>query len=303
MAPSRVAAAAFVALALMATPSLAAPPADAFCVILIEGLDDFRSVRVLVDEETTVEERAQLFPEVDRDGDGVVTRDEADVWRFMGTTTYPRFEGLEEVRFVRASGTVDGEERGFPPLYAATWRQVGHTFHKQDHEQPWPVTEPVDLETQEAREFRFPADDATRVVLSGGLPRSTSTSQSPSTTSQSPSPTTGPSSTSNTVTIEYVVVRAPPGWRVANVEGYTYEGWFSRSFDGEQSEVDLPAFDTKSAYQLTFERLASSGTSSTTGRAPTTVPSGGEDEFTIPSVGLGALLALLCLAVAIRRRL
>src|SRR5687768_16016417 len=105
---SRWLAAAALTLAVVATPAHAAPPADAFCVILIEGLDDFRSVRVLVDEETTVEERAALFPTLDRDGDGKVTRDEADYWRMQGTTTYPRFEGLEEVRFVRASGTVDG---------------------------------------------------------------------------------------------------------------------------------------------------------------------------------------------------
>lgn len=289
-------------LAVVAAPAHAAPPADAFCVILIEGLDDFRTVRVLVDEETTVEERAALFPEVDRDGDGQVTRDEADQWRFHGTTTYPRLEGLDEVRAVRASGTVDGETRGLAPLFAATWRQVGHTFHKQDHEQPWPVVEAADLETQEAREFRFPADAATEIVLSGGLPRSTTTSAS--TTASTSSSPTGPTSTSNTVTIEYVVVRAPPGWRVAHVEGYTYDGMVSQSYDGVQSEVDLPAFDTKSSYQLRFEKVQSGAvTSSTTSGTPTTDGPSDGGEFSIPNVAVGALvMALAMLAVLVARR-
>lgn len=281
-------------LAVVAAPAHAAPPADAFCVILIEGLDDFRTVRVLVDEETTVEERAALFPEVDRDGDGQVTRDEGDAWRSGNAATYARGDGVDAVEAVHLAA-VDGDvTRDLPPLYAASWRQVGHTFHKQDHEQPWPVVEAADLETQEVRETRFPTEDALVVEVRGGLPRPTSTG---STTTPAP----GPTSTSNTVTIEYVVVRAPAGWRVAHVEGYTYDGWISRSYDGVQGEVDLPAFDTKSSYRLRFESIGPTGTSSPTTGAPTTVPASDDGEFTIPSAGVGALLVLLALLA--RRRL
>ena len=277
----------------LAPPAQAAPPADAFCVILIEGLDDFRVVRVLTDEETTVEERAALFPAVDRNGDGQVTRDEGDEWRMHNTLATEFISDLPPAQRLLLSGTVDGASRGFIPLYAATWRQVGHTFHKQDHEQPWPVTEPVDLETQAVREVRFGVDDATRIELRGGLEGGTTSS----TTTAPPSTTSPTQSQSGGGTPEYVVVRAPAGWRIASVEGSTYDGWISRDYDGELRELDLPAFDTKtSPWALRFERTATDEAGSSA-----TADSGDDDNLTIPAPG--AALAVLLLALLARRRL
>lgn len=292
-----MAARAFAVLLLVASvacvPAQATPPADAFCVILIEGLDDFRTVRVLVDEETTIEERTALFPSVDVTGDGQITRDEGDAWRSGNTVTYSRGAGVDAVEAVHLSVVEGDVTRDLGPLYAAHWRQVGHTFHKQDHEQPWPVVEAADLETQEVRETRFPTEEARVVYVLGGLPRETATG--------SPTTTSGPTSSVSSGTIEYVVVRAPAGWRVAHVEGYTYDGWMSQSYEGVQTEVDLPAFDTKSSYRIRFEAVEALGTSSTTTGTPTTVPAREDGEFTIPVMGVGALLVLLALVA--RRRL
>jgi hypothetical protein len=282
--------AALLALLALAPTALAAPaerPADAFCVILIEGLDDLRSVRVLVDEESTVEDRRRLWPEVDLDGDGNVTRAEKEAWMRGNLATYPRHEGLEN-RTVRLAA--DGSPAA--ALHAATWRQVGHTFHKQDRHTPETVTRAEDLETQEVREYRFATpDQAQRVVLLGGQPWATTRTTTASTSPQ--------------VVIEYVVVRAPPGWLVESYAGYGYDGPVSRTVHAR--EVDIPAFDTKAAYTITFVRAAEAGTTTTvTQHATATVTETdattvtGRTAATAP-LWLG-IVAVAALAAALPRR-
>jgi hypothetical protein len=118
-----------------------------------------------------------------------------------------------------------------------------------------------------------------------------------------PMPTTPTSSsTSHTVTIEYVVVRAPPGWMVQAIDGYSYEGPFRKEPNAE--EVDVPAFDTKQPYTLTFQKLPEETGGPTTVTATTTETVERQEEPRgIPAVALATLLGGLAAAVAIRRRL
>lgn len=272
-------------------PASAAPPPDAFCVILIEGIDGFRGVRVLVDEETTMAERSQLFNATDTDGDGVLERDEADAFRRDRTVFWANQTelGLRGLELADEAGPV-------PALHATTWRQVGHTFHKQAHTQPESFSDPADFETQEVREVRFePGPNATFVQVRGGRDLT-----QPTTT------TSSPPSTSPQVTIEYVVVRAPPGWTVQSIEGYSYDGPFTLGVGA--AEVDVPAFDTKRPYVLNFQRLpAETGgpaTQTVTATSTLTVeaPGGGQDRGL--AAGAWVLLAAgLAAAVAVRRRL
>lgn len=128
------------------------------------------------------------------------------------------------------------------PVYATTWRQVGHVFHKQDYQVPDRITETTDLETQEVREFGFELDAgrSSRFILSGGrnLTEYGNLSAAPSYTDL-PKPK-----------IEYVVVRAPKDWVVQRVEGFSYNGSFV--LEPGTREVDVPAFDTKMPYDITF---------------------------------------------------
>ena len=280
-----------VAVGLLALPAGAAPPPDAFCVILIEGVDDFRTVRVLVDEETTMEERRALFNATDTDADGVLEPDEADAFRrertvFWANQTELGLRGLQ----------MSDEGGEAPALHATTWRQVGHTFHKQAHVQPESFSDPADFETQEAREVRFePSPEATVVQLRGGRDLT-----QPSTSTSSPTTST------QVTTIEYVVVRAPAGWTVETIEGHSYDGPFT--LDVSAPEVDVPAFDTKRPYVLTFQRLPpetggpSTQTVTTTATLTVDAPDGDGDRGA--SAAAGALLAAgLAIAVAVRRRI
>lgn len=286
-----------VPLALLAVAGAAssAPPADAFCVILIEALDGMQGVRVLVDEETTPEQRAALFPAIDTDGDGAVTRSEGDAWRRHNLRLHNGTDGLPAVQRVwLRPADADGDGA---PLYVAATRQVGHTFHKQDHQQPWPVTESIDLETQALREFSYPVVEGAAVfeLLGGDDGSAPATSTSTTTTAYGAS-----------ATPEYVVVRAPEGWLVGRVQGRDYAGPIDTQ--PQAREVDLPAFDTKSPFTITFVRASSSSTDTSTVRHTITptgtgTPSGGADD-TLDIAGPGsAALALVCLALAARRRL
>ena len=299
------AAAAALLLALLVPPAAAAPPPDAFCVILFEVLPGMQGVRVLVDEETTLEERAALFPELDANGDGAITRGEGEAWRRANLSLHNGTDGVPSAQVVRLR-PADGEGDG-AALYTAITRQVGHTFHKQDHRQPWPVTESADLETQALREFSYPLIEGAQSFELVGGPQEASP-----TTTASPVSSTTTSSQSYTVTIEYVVLRAPEGWLITRVQGLDYSGRFDIA--PYAREVDVPAFDTKSApFTITLQRAPMASSTSSTGPPPTVTPTatptlsgGGEANdgtFTIPAPGLLAALALAAVAVATRRRL
>lgn len=248
----RSAALAFLAFTALAPMVQATPPADAFCVIVIEGLDGFAKVLVTVDLETNLTEREALFEELDSDGDGNVTPSESAVYRndtMQGWET-PRELGIKGIEAAAADGTWQWNA---DPQSALTWTQVGHTFHKQNHTQPATVGDPADLETQEIREFTlWHQHEPTMVHIHGGQdlmapPPETSTGTTTATS------TTGGSSTSSTPVPEYVVVRAPAGWMVVDVTGSDYEG--RQTWNAGTAELDLPAFDTKAPFLIRFAKL------------------------------------------------
>ncbi|HET6398560.1 MAG TPA: hypothetical protein VFH47_03290 [Candidatus Thermoplasmatota archaeon] len=252
----------------------AAPPPDAFCVIVIEADDGFRTVRVIVDEETTIEERGELWPSVDVDGDGSITPAEAEAFRVANLQLLPRQDGIGAKATVLESAS-DGGRRTHGPLYAAFWRQVGHTFHQRDYRLPDVLTDVADLETQEVREYRYDIHAVPQeVVLRGGdeLGRLLDPRIAP------PTP---PTPTEPRVVVEYVVVRAPPGWLVASVEGWAYDA--PVRLEPHARSVDIPALDTSKPWTVRY------------------VPEGedGRGAGSLPSL---ALVAALALAVASRRR-
>lgn len=227
--------------ALAATPAASDPPADAFCVILIEPSADFRLIRVLVDEDTSLEEREALWPSVDVDGNGVISEVEQDAFRWANTTGWSHVEelGVKAV-FLQPNApyTLSPPQK---PVYAATWRQVGHVFHQQEYELPDQLTRPVELETQEVREFGFQLDAgrSSRFTLSGGRDLAGQNLSAAPTYDEQGRPV-----------IEYVVIKAPKGWIVELVEGQSYNG--SIFLRPGKRTVDVPAFDTKSPYNITF---------------------------------------------------
>lgn len=217
------------------------PPADAFCVILIEPNADFSLVRVLVDEDTTLAQREDLWPTVDLDGDGVVSPLEKDGFRWSttkGTTNATELGPKEVTLQPNAPYTLSPEQKA---VYAVTWRQVGHVFHKQEYVLPERLTRPVELETQEVREFGFQLEEgrSSRFTLQGGRDTAgLNLSAAPRYDEQ------------GRPVIEYVVIQAPKGWVVELVEGRSYNGTISLR-PGER-EVDVPAFDTSSPYKVVF---------------------------------------------------
>lgn len=227
------------ALAALAVPAAASPPADAFCVILFEPSPDFRLVRVTVDEETTVEQRAALWPDVDLDGNGVVSPVEKDGWRWSQTQAFPRGDGLGNRSLMLWPDAPYTKSPAQAPVYATTWRQVGHVFHNIDYELPGQLTRVEELETQEVREYGFDLLDgkSSRFSLIGGADPGNAS--------------TGPRyEEQGRPVIEYVVVKAPKGWVVERIDGLTYDGPFLLMPD--EREVDVPAFDTKAPYNITF---------------------------------------------------
>lgn len=276
-----------VLLAALAVPSQAEPPPDAFCVILFEGFDDFRLFRTTVDQETTLEEREALFTQLDRDGDGKVTLPENAAFQ-RETMEVRNGTFADPAHHLTLRTGHYPAEVPTAPLHTAVWRQVGHTFHKQNHTQPWPVREPVDLETQQVREASFPAlQEVQTVFLQGG---------------DIPAP---PPSRTNTVTPEYVVIRAPPGWVVTAISGSDYQG--PVTLEPNSTEVDVPAFNTKSPYRMTFERrdlgngTATAATMTVTQTVTATAPATGPRGSPAVAPAL-AVLALGAAAVALRRR-
>lgn len=230
------------ALAIFAAPIASAdPPADAFCVILIEPNADFSLLRVVVDEDTSLEEREELWPSVDVDGNGIISKVEQDAFRWSHTQGWPDVEelGLKAVALQpNAPYTLSPEQK---PVYAATWRQVGHVFHKQEYELPDQLTRPVELETQEVREFGFQLDPgrSSRFTLTGGRDlEGLNLTSAPRYDDQ------------GRPVIEYVVVKAPKGWVVEMVQGRSYDGDISLA--PNEREVDVPAFDTSSPYTIVF---------------------------------------------------
>lgn len=230
-----------VAFVALAPAGAAEPPADAFCVILFEPSPDFSRVRILVDEDSSLEERAALWPSVDLDRNGVISVVEKEAFRWSNTKVFPNVTDLGIKAITLRPEAPYTKSPPQKPVYATTWRQIGHVFHQRDYKLPERLTQTSELETQEVREFGFelePGRSSRFTVFGGREPLGPNLSAAPSYTEQPRS------------VIEYVVVRAPEGWLVQRIEGASYNGTFVLS--PNQQSVDVPAFDTKRPYNITF---------------------------------------------------
>jgi hypothetical protein len=275
-------------------PVTAEPPPDAFCVITIQPSEDFLNVRYIIDEETSMEDREALWPQVDTDGDGRVTPVEKDAFRRSQIRFHANASALGvQTIHLAVSGSYLNQQT---PLYATTWREIGHAFHQRNYHTPPTITEVSDLETQGIRDFRFAFEltgELRAVTLYGGS--DPSAPPAPTTTSTT---TTGP----QTVVIEYVVIRAPVGWVVNWVAGYTYDGQFSNHYQAQV--VDVPAFDTKRPYSISFYKLPDEALVVTVTTAHTiTTTQEALSSGTVAAAATGIGLALLVLLALIRRRM
>ncbi len=218
---------------------------DAFCIVVIEPLEGFSLVRITVDENLTAEAKAQFFAMADRypeiDGVEAVSPDEARAY----TQTTMRFWndglGMEKESLHMTPGSIDRTWKSIRPVYATTWRQVGHGFYDTTASEP---AEPVvfeDFETQKVREYSFHVMGAlSEVTLYGANPNATAKL----------GPVPDPQYEEVHYTIEYVVIRAPPGWRIAQVTGVTYTGPFVRTPNSER--IDIAGFDTSQPWTIRF---------------------------------------------------
>ncbi|HUR25449.1 MAG TPA: hypothetical protein VM327_05485 [Candidatus Thermoplasmatota archaeon] len=265
------------ALLAAAAPAAADPPADAFCVILIEPSPDFSLIRVLVDEDTTLEAREELWPSVDVDDNGVVSPVEKDAFRWSNTQGWPDVEELGIKAISLQPGAPYVSSPAQKPVYAATWRQVGHVFHKQDYELPDQLTRAVELETQEVREFGFQLEEgrSSRFTIAGGRGLAEQNLSAAPVYVDEGRPV-----------IEYVVIHAPKGWVVESIEGASYNGTFV--LEPDERSVDVPAFDTKRPYTISF---LNKGLDDELGELEGPAPA-----------GLLVALGLLGAAFAVRRR-
>lgn len=239
-APRIVAMGVLVGLVLGVPTATANPPADAFCVILIEPNADFTRLTISVDENTTLEDRAALWPSVDLDENKVISPTEKEAFRWANTNVFGRDGdvGIKAVTLLPGAPYLTSQPQ--KPVYTTIWRQIGHVFHHQDYVLPERLTSTAELETQEVREFGFELEPgrASRYTLSGGENLTGNLSATPTYIDQ-PRPV-----------VEYVVIRAPEGWIVDRIEGRSYNGTFVLT-PGTPS-VDVPAFDTKSPYAIMF---------------------------------------------------
>jgi hypothetical protein len=259
-----------VALAVLLLPTaLAAEPGeDPFCIVVIEPLDDFRLVRVSVDEELNATTQAEFWALADANHDNALTRAEAEAFRQGQLRIFPGEMSLGPKALLLTA--TPSEPRTVRAIHATSWRQVGHGYYA--HQKPLEaVTSSASLETQEIREysFRTPAD-ATHVLIQGGLALSDTelavypTEPGAVTVPPVPPPNGYTNCTPGGVSCcdengscaveEFVTVKAPPGWRIAHVQGHSYGT--AVSVDVDAATYDLPAFDTKSPFTITYVKEA-----------------------------------------------
>ncbi|MEA3191353.1 MAG: hypothetical protein QOD77_1935 [Thermoplasmata archaeon] len=234
-----------VLVAAVLAPSVAAEaPPDAFCIVVIEPTDGFRQVRITVDEDLNETARQSSWADVDLNGDGRASQAEAEAFRYGTLKLWPGGLDMGNKSLFLAPGAPYTTATPIRPVYATTWRHLGHGFYDepaQAHDGSTLGAEVpfADFETQAVREYGFHvAHDFSRMTLHGAQPNATAGL-----------PTDSAVEVSKPV-IESVVVRAPAGWVVQEVVGVGYNGTFTRT--GDQPTMELQGFDTSSPWQIRF---------------------------------------------------
>ncbi len=222
-------------------------PPDAFCIVVVKPLDGFRQVRITVDQELDNATRDASWAAANTDGNTYVSSDERLAFANETLQFFPqgRNMGNHSVVVFVASGDGYAPSKLAHPVYATTWRQVGHGFYNvgvSPHtglSQAEPVYFP-DFETQAVREYAFGVtDEAARVTLKGGY--ADDAFDPPPYVPGSP-----------VVAIEYVVIEAPPGWHISSVRGFGYDGEFTNYTSTDRLEIR--GFNTKAPWTISYDR-------------------------------------------------
>jgi hypothetical protein len=220
------------------------PPPEAFCVVVIQPEDGFRQVRITVDENLTARAKAEAWQAANLNGDGLVSPQEGEAFRYATLQFWPGGLGMGNRSVYLEPGAPYTTATPMRPVYAASWRHIGHGFYEDDRS-PHTGLSSTDsvplaaLETQAVREYGFHVgDDFSRMSVHGGDENATAG--------------LGVDSQGHVSrpVIEYVVVRAPPGWVVATVTGHTYNGTFTRH--GEGDTLQVAGFDTSLPWRIDF---------------------------------------------------
>jgi len=261
-------------------------PPEAFCIVVIEPTDAFRLVRITVDEELKTDAKDEAWSVANANGDATLSPQEMEGFR-MGTLRF--WPGGNDMGNRSVWLTPDAPYERFSPVkpvYASTWRHVGHGFYEDAVSTHTGAArgEAVgfdQFETQAVREYAYHvAGQISRMTLHGGREAPENLSIDTTGTPQ-PKPV-----------IEYVVIRAPEGWLIRNVQGYGYGGAFELDFNNET--VELRGFDTSAPWSIEYVHPEAEENLSYIGGTP---------PFPGPAGGLiGVAVGLLPLAWLRRRK-
>lgn len=241
------------ALQLMLAPAVSAHPPErplaesqpeAFCIVVIEPLDDFRQVRITVDEDLSAPAKAAAWRQANINNDTVVSPQEAEGFRYSTIKFWPGGLELGNKSLALEPGAPYTQATPIRPVYAATWRHPGHGFYEDavsTHtglSKDAPVTFDQ-FETQAVREYGFQVTgDMSRFNLRGADPTFA-----------------GNLSVDSKVyvsrpIVEYVIIKAPPGWVVNSATGWGYNGSFTRNENTDRMEIR--GFDTSLPWTISF---------------------------------------------------
>lgn len=220
-----------------------APP-EAFCIVVIEPTDSFRLVRITVDEKLKADAKQDSWDVANANGDASLSAQELEGFR-QGTLQF--WPGGREMGNRSVWLTPDAPYERFSsirPVYASTWRHVGHGFYADAVSTHTGATRGDavgfdEFETQAVREYAYHVmGQISRMTVHGGQAMAENLSIDTTGTPQ-PKPV-----------IEYVVVKAPEGWRIRHIQGYGYGGLFALDFNNET--VELRGFDTSAPWSIQY---------------------------------------------------
>lgn len=210
---------------------------DPFCVVVLRPDADFARIEYVIDEEPTAEQRRSTFAFIDVDGDGALSAAEMARYERMTTQSFDNATHLGPLAITLQAGAPYLNARTQHPVVATSWNRVGQTGYGSVPIDPATATRET-LQTQEMREYWFLGETgrASTFTLRGGAQENTSVTPD---YEDLPRPV-----------IEFVVVEAPKGWRVARVEGHSYNGSFV--LEPDRRVVEVPAFDLQRPYEIRF---------------------------------------------------
>lgn len=220
-----------------------APP-EAFCIVVIEPLDGFRLLRVTVDEDLKAAAKQADWQAANVNGDGTLSPQEQEGFRAGSLRFWPGGLDMGNHSVYLQPGAPYTTFTAVRPVYATTWRHVGHGYYEDRVSSHSGVEQgaPVDFgqfETQAVREYGYHVSSPlSRMTLHGGANMTANL-------------------TTDTVrheegrpVIETVIVKAPEHWIITHIQGLGYNGTFDRIVN--DASVQIRGFDTSSPWTIDF---------------------------------------------------